>query len=118
MEPRGAVADAAIGARGWRDRRSDLCRRGQHAGTTGAAEVYNPATNRWTTLAAMPTARNEIAAAVLDRRLFIAGGKTGSTPNTLIATLETIRPPETTWWTSRSEEHTSELQSPCNLVCR
>src|SRR5256885_10570377 len=21
-------------------------------------------------------------------------------------------------WTSRSEEHTSELQSPCNLVCR
>src|SRR5215467_16289954 len=22
------------------------------------------------------------------------------------------------WWTSRSEEHTSELQSPCNLVCR
>src|SRR5256885_15651540 len=22
------------------------------------------------------------------------------------------------WWTARSEEHTSELQSPCNLVCR
>src|SRR2546426_9098923 len=22
------------------------------------------------------------------------------------------------WLTSRSEEHTSELQSPCNLVCR
>src|SRR2546426_2372104 len=22
------------------------------------------------------------------------------------------------WFTSRSEEHTSELQSPCNLVCR
>src|SRR5205807_10284504 len=22
------------------------------------------------------------------------------------------------WMTSRSEEHTSELQSPCNLVCR
>src|SRR5256885_10496208 len=22
------------------------------------------------------------------------------------------------FWTSRSEEHTSELQSPCNLVCR
>src|SRR5256885_3168624 len=21
-------------------------------------------------------------------------------------------------WTARSEEHTSELQSPCNLVCR
>src|SRR5256885_13269348 len=24
--------------------------------------------------------------------------------------------PSTGWW--RSEEHTSELQSPCNLVCR
>src|SRR5256885_8109674 len=23
-----------------------------------------------------------------------------------------------TWLVSRSEEHTSELQSPCNLVCR
>src|SRR5256885_9761054 len=22
------------------------------------------------------------------------------------------------WWWPRSEEHTSELQSPCNLVCR
>src|SRR5256885_12434723 len=22
------------------------------------------------------------------------------------------------YWTNRSEEHTSELQSPCNLVCR
>src|SRR5256885_7267056 len=24
----------------------------------------------------------------------------------------------TIWWLRRSEEHTSELQSPCNLVCR
>src|SRR5256885_8545913 len=28
--------------------------------------------------------------------------------------LRLIRP----WWGHRSEEHTSELQSPCNLVCR
>src|SRR5256885_7056302 len=31
-------------------------------------------------------------------------------------------PPSRPWWraccSSRSEEHTSELQSPCNLVCR
>src|SRR2546426_5713862 len=25
---------------------------------------------------------------------------------------------ENRWYTTRSEEHTSELQSPCNLVCR
>src|SRR2546426_3620431 len=28
------------------------------------------------------------------------------------------RPGGTHWKTWRSEEHTSELQSPCNLVCR
>src|SRR2546426_4002806 len=27
-------------------------------------------------------------------------------------------PPGATWCSVRSEEHTSELQSPCNLVCR
>src|SRR5215467_16355540 len=27
-------------------------------------------------------------------------------------------PATTTWPAGRSEEHTSELQSPCNLVCR
>src|SRR2546426_8397894 len=33
----------------------------------------------------------------------------------------TTRSPEPTqmpWFAARSEEHTSELQSPCNLVCR
>src|SRR6266850_7115313 len=29
---------------------------------------------------------------------------------------ERLRRPRSPWW--RSEEHTSELQSPCNLVCR
>src|SRR5256885_9760111 len=29
-----------------------------------------------------------------------------------------ITPPKTTLERTRSEEHTSELQSPCNLVCR
>src|SRR5256885_3883022 len=38
--------------------------------------------------------------------------------------LSVVTPPELCWWLvslrvrSRSEEHTSELQSPCNLVCR
>src|SRR5256885_12079517 len=29
-----------------------------------------------------------------------------------------LRPVDETWGGVRSEEHTSELQSPCNLVCR
>src|SRR5256885_12397330 len=28
------------------------------------------------------------------------------------------RSPRVSWTLTRSEEHTSELQSPCNLVCR
>src|SRR5688500_19453326 len=38
-----------------------------------------------------------------------------STPSGLAKTL--LGPVEV-WKISRSEEHTSELQSPCNLVCR
>src|SRR5256885_8716641 len=33
------------------------------------------------------------------------------------ATRKSARASCPSWWT-RSEEHTSELQSPCNLVCR
>src|SRR2546426_8842814 len=29
-----------------------------------------------------------------------------------------LSPAALPWYTLRSEEHTSELQSPCNLVCR
>src|SRR5256885_17244674 len=37
------------------------------------------------------------------------------TLNVLIAQFRSFRPAD---WMRRSEEHTSELQSPCNLVCR
>src|SRR2546426_10363497 len=42
-----------------------------------------------------------------------------SSSNTLkLAGSLSPRPPDTMMGASRSEEHTSELQSPCNLVCR
>src|SRR2546426_7209424 len=47
-------------------------------------------------------------------KLFASQGRTRSDRTT---TLESWRRPFTSTW-SRSEEHTSELQSPCNLVCR
>ena len=70
--------------------------------SSSVVEVYNPATDSWSTLASMLTARDEAAIGVLDGRLFIAGGKTGPDPSTLVSTLEGFRPPETTWWTSDS----------------
>src|SRR2546426_9344503 len=41
--------------------------------------------------------------------------KTSTTSAPYFAAVEALR---TSAQTSRSEEHTSELQSPCNLVCR
>src|SRR5256885_13053154 len=34
------------------------------------------------------------------------------------STSATVSPVAVSWLLARSEEHTSELQSPCNLVCR
>src|SRR5256885_7001943 len=35
-----------------------------------------------------------------------------------IPAVDSLRPALAGWTDQRSEEHTSELQSPCNLVCR
>src|SRR5256885_3372283 len=42
-------------------------------------------------------------------------GAPASSAATPTSTTQTSAP---TWLAKRSEEHTSELQSPCNLVCR
>src|SRR5688500_19814920 len=39
-------------------------------------------------------------------------------PEGLTITMHTCRGNFKSAWVARSEEHTSELQSPCNLVCR
>src|SRR5256885_10692566 len=39
-------------------------------------------------------------------------------PAATCTSLDTVRKPGSDADTMRSEEHTSELQSPCNLVCR
>src|SRR2546426_4402040 len=52
----------------------------------------------------------------------VAATSTDTTSTAVLAALERtpLRPPtsSTPAAPSRSEEHTSELQSPCNLVCR
>ncbi len=59
-------------------------------------KVYDPATDAWATLGSMPSTQGEFALAVLDGRLFAAGGNLAD--NTAIGTLSANRPPETTWW--------------------
>ena len=45
---------------------------------SSALEVYNPATNTWTTLRSMDYARGEAAGGVIDAKLYVAGGYTRS----------------------------------------
>src|SRR5256885_10209858 len=64
------------------------------------------------------------AAMVLAVVGFVAAPRAAVHPNVLLITLDTTRADRmgflgsTRGLTPRSEEHTSELQSPCNLVCR
>jgi N-acetylneuraminic acid mutarotase len=44
----------------------------------GTNEVYDPATNRWESRSAMPTARNHAAAGVVGSRIYVIGGRVGS----------------------------------------
>jgi N-acetylneuraminic acid mutarotase len=41
-------------------------------------EVYDPATNKWATRMTMPTARNHEAAGVVDGKIYVIGGRVGS----------------------------------------
>src|SRR5256885_7636216 len=47
-----------------------------------------------------------------------SGGNSGSQASTLIIQAMAVGEVKLNDWWRRSEEHTSELQSPCNLVCR
>src|SRR5256885_7631931 len=52
-------------------------------------------------------------------RVWCAGCATGEEAYSVALLLAEARPNRLLRrWHSRSEEHTSELQSPCNLVCR
>ncbi|MDD3927479.1 MAG: S8 family serine peptidase, partial [bacterium] len=51
--------------------------------TTAAAEVYNPATDSWSSIASMPTARADLAAAELDGKIYCVGGYNDATDTDL-----------------------------------
>jgi N-acetylneuraminic acid mutarotase len=55
---------------------------------------------RWETLAPMPTARQELAAAVLDGKIYVIGGLNGKLAST--ATVEVYNPNTNSWSTARS----------------
>jgi len=46
---------------------------------TGRVDVYNPTTNSWSTVASMPTPRVGGAAGLISGKLYVVGGRNGST---------------------------------------
>src|SRR5204863_4864498 len=56
--------------------------------------VFDPAANTWTAIAAMPTARNTLGAAVLNGKLYTYGG---SVPANYTAIVEAYDPATDSW---------------------
>ena len=55
--------------------------------------VYDPATDRWSSLPQMPAGREHLAAVALDGKLYVAGGRLGGNRNAF----ERYDPAANTW---------------------
>lgn len=102
---------AAIGDRvylvGGRTREHEGARHFNQHVDTAQGLVFDPAQGRWSAIAQAPTARNSAAAAVIDGRLFVVGGRQalkqadGSLRQVNVASLE-VYDPQTDRWTTRA----------------
>ena len=72
--------------------------------SVGTHEVYEPATNTWSTRAALPTPRNHASIGVVDGRLYVIGGRAGSVfiPNALNLDIVEEYNPATDLWQLRA----------------
>jgi N-acetylneuraminic acid mutarotase len=69
-------------------------------GITNRLEVYDPATNTWTTRAPIPTPRANFAVGVIEDKLYVVGGFPACPPcEPQFATLEVYDPVSDTWVT-------------------
>jgi N-acetylneuraminic acid mutarotase len=55
---------------------------------SGRNEVYDSATNRWTTKPPMPTARSDVGAALLNGLIYVMGGSTSNAPASTVETYD------------------------------
>jgi N-acetylneuraminic acid mutarotase len=71
------------------------------AGTTAnflnTLEVYDPATNTWTSKKGMPTGRSGPGAVAIDGKLYVAGGVIEATQSGVTSALEVYDPATDTW---------------------
>ena len=67
---------------------------GTYAHNTGYADAYDPATDTWSELSPMPTARSGIAAALLDGQIYVIGGES---PRGAFTQVEAYDPAANRW---------------------
>lgn len=70
-------------------------------GTTGRLQMFDPATDAWTTLSPMPTPRHHFVTAEIDGKLYAAGGLGPCPPCPRLADLE-VYDPATGVWTKKA----------------
>lgn len=67
---------------------------------SGIVEVYDPATDTWSSGSAMPTPRQLLSAGVLNGKIYVAGGQTAT--NNALDTVEVYDPSTDSWTSSTS----------------
>lgn len=68
---------------------------------TALVEIYDPATDSWTSGPPLPTARMGLVAAVLDGKLYAIGGRTDGFSTSAVGTVE-VFDPATQLWTTKN----------------
>lgn len=64
--------------------------------------MYDVSDNQWTTLANLPTARNHIAAAAIEGKVFVVGGRLGAGFTTPMTNILEVFDPMTGMWSTRA----------------
>ena len=77
----------------------------------GTLEVYDPATNSWSAKASMTTARFDMAVGVINGKLYVAGGSTGS----VVGALE-VYDPATNSWSSKAMMPTARSGAGAGVI--
>jgi len=85
---------------------------------TGVTEVYDPATNTWETKTAMPTARFELQANVVNGKIYLIGGyvpELSAFPNAT-SSLNEVYDPATDSWTTKAPIPVATRDYPSAVV--